>query len=83
MNTFLWTQILCLIVAVVVSVYIYIKKKKTWILDSMHIIPLDSFGDYIYCRKELSYLLGRVSSYNEGRETIRLGTRYRTRRIYG
>lgn len=63
-------------------IYLY-KKKKTWIPDSMHIIPFDSFGDYIYCRKELSYLLGRVSSYNETRETICLGTRYRARRIHG
>lgn len=59
-------------------IYLY-QKKKAWILDSKQFISLDSSGDYI----ELSYLLGRVSSYNEGRETIRSGTRYKPRRIYG
>ena len=42
MNTFLWTQILCLIVAVVVSVYIYIKRKKLgfWIVCILYLLIL-------------------------------------------
>lgn len=42
MNTFLWAQILCLIVAVVVSVYIYIKRKKLgfWIVCILYLLIL-------------------------------------------
>lgn len=42
MNIFLWTQILCLIVAVVVSVYIYIKRKKLgfWIVCILYLLIL-------------------------------------------
>lgn len=46
MNIFLWTQILCLIVAVVVSVYIYINRKK--------------LGFWIVCISYLSILLGTI-----------------------
>ena len=46
MNIFLWTQILCLIVAVVVSVYIYIKRKK--------------LGFRIVCISYLLILLGTI-----------------------
>jgi len=46
MNIFLWTQILCLIVAVVVSVYIYIKRKK--------------LGFWIVCISYLLILLGTI-----------------------
>lgn len=47
MNTFLWIQILCLIVIVGVSVYIYIKRKKLgfWIVSILYLLIL---GGIIY-----------------------------------
>lgn len=47
MNTFLWIQILCLIVIVGVSVYIYIKRKKLgfWIVSILYLLIL---GGTIY-----------------------------------